>query len=844
MKRQRIENHKKTRIAEKSRRQITRFIVALFLFSLLATCYSLLSCYAASWPCFKHDAQRTGYAKEEAYPPLSFGWKYNTFGEIIASPVVDGGLVYVSNRDGSVYAFVFDTGDVKWQVSCQGEIRASPCVKDGRLYQPCQDGSLYIFDSQKGTILGKYSTGGEDISSPVVEDGILYAGSAFPNKYLYALNVSDRNPRWQYELGPSGEYVHASPALENGILGFGANDGKFYKLDLEGNYKWSYKTMGGIRLSSPVLDKGILYAAPGDDDTRVYAFDLVNEKIVAGWPSDELSGESTYISSPVMGDGALYIGSGAETHRIFALDIENGDTLWSSVDLGQASTLGFASTPALANDVLYAGSASGELYYLSVSSGNVINKINLSNGEIVASPAVSNGWVFIATRGGHIFAYKANTITSISYPDNYGVISTKADVLGYTVDGQFDRYMLDYGPPYWTNIRTSTIPVDGDTITEWDISDLDDGIYSLRLTVETESEPSHLKEALNYINVDNPPLSPTGVKAEDVYFDDGGKIDISWNKSYDDGGGDNDVLGYKIYRSTYSGGCDYTKPLATLDKNIKTYRDTSATSEVTFYYVVRAFDQRNESQDSFEVSCASEMDGVFIKASEGGTISLPDGTEAIIEPNTLSNDAWIGIRVVNDERYSRSIKSSKYRGTSIVREFGIIPEDTSFSKWVTIKIPYQGQDITGLKEGNLRIVWWDEDKAKWKVVNTSEPHPKEKRVHCQVSHFSIYRIASFRPGGEIIRSEEVYAYPNPARGDKVYFKFRLYSEAYVMIDIYNVAGELIEHLEKGFGQEDAGLVHTISWDIENIASGVYIFRVEAKHGRSKKAVTKKVAVIH
>ena len=42
----------------------------------------------------------------------------------------------------------------------------------------------------------------------------------------------------------------------------------------------------------------------------------------------------------------------------------------------------------------------------------------------------------------------------------------------------------------------------------------------------------------------------------------------------------------------------------------------------------------------------------------------------------------------------------------------------------------------------------------------------------------------------------VYTYPNPAKGDRLTFKYRVGDNADVTVDVYNLAGERVTHLEK------------------------------------------------
>jgi hypothetical protein len=88
----------------------------------------------------------------------------------------------------------------------------------------------------------------------------------------------------------------------------------------------------------------------------------------------------------------------------------------------------------------------------------------------------------------------------------------------------------------------------------------------------------------------------------------GGQINLNWNQSPDDGGGQMDVAGYNIYRATTPTGFGAT-PLASVAAGITAYQDTTVTDNTDYYYMLRAFDRAgNESVDSNVTSACRSTD--------------------------------------------------------------------------------------------------------------------------------------------------------------------------------------------------------------------------------------------
>jgi M6 family metalloprotease-like protein len=71
----------------------------------------------------------------------------------------------------------------------------------------------------------------------------------------------------------------------------------------------------------------------------------------------------------------------------------------------------------------------------------------------------------------------------------------------------------------------------------------------------------------------------------------------------------------------------------------------------------------------------------------------------------------------------------------------------------------------------------------------------------------------------------VYAYPNPAAGDQVFVHYELGGPAEIHVDIYDIAGGLVDQLS---GTGDSGTDNEIVWNCAAVASGVYFCKIVAR----------------
>ena len=116
--------------------------------------------------------------------------------------------------------------------------------------------------------LWNYTTGSYVESSPAVADGRVYVGS--DDGRVYCLDAANGAQVWNYT---TGFWVRSSPAVADGRVYMGSLDCRVYCLDAStGAQVWNYTT-GGYVYSSPAVAEGVVYV--GSNDSNVYAFGKV-----------------------------------------------------------------------------------------------------------------------------------------------------------------------------------------------------------------------------------------------------------------------------------------------------------------------------------------------------------------------------------------------------------------------------------------------------------------------------------------------------------------------------------------------------------------------------------------
>jgi outer membrane protein assembly factor BamB len=234
---------------------------------------------------------------------------------------------------------------------------AEPSVNDGRV------------------VLGDYGASGGFFSPGVVVT-------------VYSLNESDGNlsTNWVQDTVIRDRVV-AAPVQAEGLVFVGTGDNLVLALDAEtGDLVWQFEAEHSI-WSTPVYEDGVLYV--GSLDKHLYALDaetgdLVWEQALAG----SISG------AVVVGKDLIYVGSFDK--QLHALDKATGDIRWEVPE--EKSTDWIWASPVLTDETVVFSDKKGNVFAVEAESGRSIWDAQI-DGDVVGSPVVSNGIVFIASAG-------------------------------------------------------------------------------------------------------------------------------------------------------------------------------------------------------------------------------------------------------------------------------------------------------------------------------------------------------------------------------------------------------------------------------------------------------------
>lgn len=274
-----------------------------------------------------------------------------------------------SGVTGAIYAVDEKDGKFLWQYPTKKSItNSNPVVVEGKVFVGDDSGIVYALDASTGKLIWQKQLEAYQIhSSPAYDNGVIYVGTETEDvggartgrgSYMCALDAQDGKVLWQFESdwrsNEMPNLIHGTPAVLDGVVYFGSENGYFYALNKnDGSLIWK-----------KIITKGVKTSARQARSTG-------------------LVGIST---APALGYGKIFIGTWEG--NFLALDQRDGKTLWEYA----YGTEGTNSSAVLADHKVYLGAYFGDFYCFDEATGRVIWKEKLGG----PSAALADGILVVS----------------------------------------------------------------------------------------------------------------------------------------------------------------------------------------------------------------------------------------------------------------------------------------------------------------------------------------------------------------------------------------------------------------------------------------------------------------
>jgi hypothetical protein len=130
-------------------------------------------------------------------------------------------------------------------------------------------------------------------------------------------------------------------------------------------------------------------------------------------------------------------------------------------------------------------------------------------------------------------------------------------------------------------------------------------LFFLFISFSIGAEETPKVEGETSSEVEAPPAPPTNVTAKDNPNDKGGIINITWDKSADDGAAANNVTGYEILKSTERDGI--YEHIGGAAPGATYFSDSNVKNKVNYFYKVRALSPLGTSESLISVAASSRV---------------------------------------------------------------------------------------------------------------------------------------------------------------------------------------------------------------------------------------------
>jgi outer membrane protein assembly factor BamB len=447
----------------------SRFVVAMTL-----SCGALL--HAADWPHWRGPAA-SGVSPEKGLPERwsaadNVAWKAPIAGLGVSTPIVSGDRVFVTSQVGTVArragnhprlvqgedaaalgeralgasraaaaedaktvfvveAFRRADGRRLWEKRIEAEGPLTPVhdkhnlatpspVTDGRLvFAWFGTGQIVALD-RDGTLVWQRHLGKEiapfDInwghgSSPALYgDLLILLCDHTTASYLLAVDQRSGKDRWKADRG-KGRSAYSTPLIVEGKWGAELIVNSSERIDAynprTGAFLWHTGESNRFPIPSPVFHDGVLYATRGYRSGPYMAIrpggrgDITATHVIWQVPTG-----APYVSSLVYDAGLIYMAN--DVGILTAADAATGERIWQERVGGV-----FSASPVAGDGKIYFVSENGDTVVLRAGRPPAVLARNALGERSVASPAVSDGQIFIRTDD-HLFCIGRRAVGSVS----------------------------------------------------------------------------------------------------------------------------------------------------------------------------------------------------------------------------------------------------------------------------------------------------------------------------------------------------------------------------------------------------------------------------------------------
>ncbi len=228
--------------------------------------------------------------------------------------------------------------------------------------------------------------GGSIYQKPAVQDGVMYFGAM--DSYVYAVDAETGAEIWRTKL--EGPIMGSCPLVRGNVIYIGSYGYDFYALDREtGKIIWRFRTNGEI-MSTPTVWNDKIYFCSGDG--YAYCLDSEGKMVWKFKTGDKVA------SSPAVKNGKVIFGCFDENY--YCLDAETGKEIWrfkTGAEVWHCNPL------EIRDGRVYISSFDNFIYCLEIETGKEIWRFRTGKYGNSSAPVYYDGLLYHGTRDGIMY---------------------------------------------------------------------------------------------------------------------------------------------------------------------------------------------------------------------------------------------------------------------------------------------------------------------------------------------------------------------------------------------------------------------------------------------------------
>ena len=446
-------------------------------------------------------------------------WSRKMKGWFDSSPVLYGDSLVVGCLDQHIYVLNRNTGVSLGEFPAGFQL-SSPAV--------LADGTILTLIGHPYNALAKYQRDGPKNPWPLLFKQPMYSSVAVAGNmavfggndgFLYGVNLSSNRIQWSVRT--AGTTYLSTPAISDSLVFFapGDFDRNIYAVWLsDGAIYWKGEGNGNRAKTGPAAVARVpssligrmqhmtplqrtrwleYYQKQGAPFAKRSLLEKSSAGSAAGWVSADdrvrtssvtVDANNVYLVQRELGYTNIIDMVPQSRYTLLAIDKATGNQVWSFTDYCTGAIAGYNASPVATVSHLFFGWGEGMVYACDKKSGQVVWRDTL-NGDILSSPAVANGKLYVATMAGNLYCFDLkNTPTGLDFQQSTFCYPNPARGRASTIQVYVERagklsmtlFNIAERPVFHVD---ENLQAGQKYVKEWDLSGVANGVYFAQIKV-------------------------------------------------------------------------------------------------------------------------------------------------------------------------------------------------------------------------------------------------------------------------------------------------------------------------------------------------------------------------